>query len=550
MLKNRLCHRKYRKAHSLSPDEQIFSNYLLQRGYHQTLQSFRDEIGRLSQQGERDLLLRTFDQHPDMEPSEFQQFVHSIEALFQGEDIEKLELKFLLHIWYCGNKIEEIPQGRLKLLKQFIEEHGSSLTEVPVMLPYFALPYVDRPLEHSFLKRIGSDEWRRDIRKLLENGLGSPQPGNNRQEQNEWLDIVKDLIQISLHLHHKCEVRDQKQVEMIERVKKYQQVLRDNEISLSATSESMRPSELSRLANNAFPEFGVQLDKSHSLSELSIVENASIPPLNFEALKGELKAMAESGKEEEMCTLLHQLNNRILACRAPGMKSKVVAEYVHADLLSLKSKEHAGLIASIEGLKLVQSMCFFEVGRDYISDSEFYLASVCERLIELGISYIQALGQGRDASFEEEQVCLVFSILQKASMHKSCFEKIVQERSLVDYIANNYLLHFREVPERVLLYLAAFFMSLSLHREGKQICSGIEVHGQSLFEFFIKVWLELEGLVEDEQNLQEIESFIYSILYMMLSEPKIKEIARTIGFQETIHAHMVGKGEEYHTKIA
>ena len=157
MLKNRLCHRKYRKAHSLSPDEQIFSNYLLQRGYHQTLQSFRDEIGRLSQQGERDLLLKTFDQHPDMEPSEFQQFVHSIEALFQGEDIEKLELKFLLHIWYCGNKIEEIPQGRLKLLKQFIEEHGSSLTEVPVMLPYFALPYVDRPLEHSFLKRIGSD---------------------------------------------------------------------------------------------------------------------------------------------------------------------------------------------------------------------------------------------------------------------------------------------------------------------------------------------------------------------------------------------------------
>ena len=58
--------------------------------------------------------------------------------------------------------------------------------------------------------------------------------------------------------------------------------------------------------------------------------------------------MAEGGKEEELCTLLHQLNNRILACRTPGMKSKV-AEYVHADLLFLKSKEYPGLIASIGG---------------------------------------------------------------------------------------------------------------------------------------------------------------------------------------------------------
>ena len=71
------------------------------------------------------------------------------------------------------------------------------------MLPYFALPYVERPLEHSFLKRIGSDEWKKDIRKLLENGLGAPQV-NQRNEQNEWLDIIKDLIQISLCLHQRC----------------------------------------------------------------------------------------------------------------------------------------------------------------------------------------------------------------------------------------------------------------------------------------------------------------------------------------------------------
>ena len=178
------------------------------------------------------------------------------------------------------------------------------------------------------------------------------------------------------------------------------------------------------------------------------------------------------------------------------------------------------------------------------------MASICERLIELGVSYIPALQKQENTSFEEEQICLILSILQKASMHKVCFKKIVQEPSLINYIANNYLLHFRQMPERVVLYLTAFFMSVSLHREGKRICSTVEVHGESLFEFFIKVWLELEALVEDEQNLQEIESFIYSILYMMLSESKIKAIAQKIGFEEIIRANMLSKNEEYHTKIA
>ena len=117
MAKKRIPHRKYHKVHSLSPDEQIFSNYLLQRGYQQTLQSFREEVWKFSHQGQKELLLRTFDQNPNMNSNEFQQFIENIDAHFQGQNMEKLELKFLLHIWYCGNKIEEIPKSRLKMLK-------------------------------------------------------------------------------------------------------------------------------------------------------------------------------------------------------------------------------------------------------------------------------------------------------------------------------------------------------------------------------------------------------------------------------------------------
>ena len=156
--------------------------------------------------------------------------------------------------------------------------------------------------------------------------------------------------------------------------------------------------------------------------------------------------MLHKKKEREYCTVLHQLNNRLLGSQLAPTKKRIAGEYVAADILLLQEREHSKLILSVEGLKIVQSLCFLEIGRTYVASSEFYLPLICERLIELGTSYASSIHEESGSDFEEEQLCLILSILQKVSMHKQCFEKVVAEPTLVNYVVLNYLFHYKVLP--------------------------------------------------------------------------------------------------------
>jgi hypothetical protein len=42
------------------------------------------------------------------------------------------------------------------------------LSEIPELLAYFALPYVDKKIGNPIIKRIYSEEWSGEVRTLLE----------------------------------------------------------------------------------------------------------------------------------------------------------------------------------------------------------------------------------------------------------------------------------------------------------------------------------------------------------------------------------------------
>lgn len=62
-------------------------------------------------------------------------------------------VEFFLHIWYCLGETH-LDKTRVPLLKHYIDVKGESLSELPQLLPYFALPFAENPIAHPFLKRI------------------------------------------------------------------------------------------------------------------------------------------------------------------------------------------------------------------------------------------------------------------------------------------------------------------------------------------------------------------------------------------------------------
>lgn len=52
---------------------------------------------------------------------------------------------------------------------------GDALSELPELLAYFALPYVDNPMDHPFLKRIFTQEWKEGLKTLIIDLIGKKQ---------------------------------------------------------------------------------------------------------------------------------------------------------------------------------------------------------------------------------------------------------------------------------------------------------------------------------------------------------------------------------------
>lgn len=62
---------------------------------------------------------------------------------------------------------EQLEKERIHSLKEYINLKGDALSEVPELLPYFALPYAENPMSHPFLKRIFAVEWREELQNLI-----------------------------------------------------------------------------------------------------------------------------------------------------------------------------------------------------------------------------------------------------------------------------------------------------------------------------------------------------------------------------------------------
>jgi hypothetical protein len=85
-----------------------------------------------------------------------------------------LIVEFYLHIWYCVGE-SHLEKSRIFELKNYINIKGDTLSEIPELLAYFALPYADSPMTHPFLKRIFTVEWREELKSLILNLTGKRQ---------------------------------------------------------------------------------------------------------------------------------------------------------------------------------------------------------------------------------------------------------------------------------------------------------------------------------------------------------------------------------------
>ena len=111
-------------------------------------------------------------------------------------DLISMKLEFYLHIYFAvypsfmaqgpPAQIEKDLRRELMAFKDFLDSAGSYLSKTSEFLQYYALPYVNNPVEHPIFRNVCSKKWATDLRNKLREFLQTNVQKNQSPQLFHW----------------------------------------------------------------------------------------------------------------------------------------------------------------------------------------------------------------------------------------------------------------------------------------------------------------------------------------------------------------------------
>lgn len=111
----------------------------------------------------------------------------------RANDLKCQKLEFYVHIYYAiypalsdsgGN--ERDLKRELGAFKVFLDTKGSELSQTSEFLPYYALPYVQNPIEHPHFSNLCSRKWANGLKNELSEWLRTNLPKISSPSLFHW----------------------------------------------------------------------------------------------------------------------------------------------------------------------------------------------------------------------------------------------------------------------------------------------------------------------------------------------------------------------------
>lgn len=160
--------------------------FLLKNNYLKTLMAFQEEllknysINKSLQMNANEAVVFEEQMLEDFETGNRDSFYEKwnsfIPVNIRFEDINCCKLEFYLQIYFLiypihplFKKSQFLDKNTVAKFKKYLETKGSELSKTNEFLPFYALPYIQKPQEHPALKELFTKEWIINLRnKLLE----------------------------------------------------------------------------------------------------------------------------------------------------------------------------------------------------------------------------------------------------------------------------------------------------------------------------------------------------------------------------------------------
>ena len=149
----------------LTFQEELLKNYSINRSLNMNaseVASIEEQMVEAFENGERDVF--------------YEKWNSFVPINLRFEDLNCCKLEFYLQIYFLiypihplFKKSQFVDKNTLAKYKKYLETKGSELSKTNEFLPYYALPYIQKPQEHPGMKELFTKEWIINLRgKLLE----------------------------------------------------------------------------------------------------------------------------------------------------------------------------------------------------------------------------------------------------------------------------------------------------------------------------------------------------------------------------------------------
>jgi hypothetical protein len=266
--------------------------------------------------------------------------------------------------------------------------------------------------------------------------------------------------------------------------------------------------------------------KPISMNPSQVQLNISV--LDFNKIK---KTLMYEKSENTLCALLQALRWRITKAKGTNSRRESIISFAKNDVVDV-NKEKSMVLDRIlintttkvkeYAARFINALASDYSGRSYLLESD-----------KLVILLITALQQDTGDTVLRKNV---LGALQKLSLRRKP-QIIMIEQDLIRWIVET-LRHEKDtLSEYSYEYATALFMNLSLRGAGKRKCEDPSVP-------VLKVFNELL----EHENLQ-VRTFVNGTLYSLLSRPRLKEQARSMGMNDILNYLMENSEERFKKQI-
>ncbi|XP_074859915.1 lisH domain-containing protein ARMC9 isoform X2 [Carettochelys insculpta] len=469
---------------------------------------------------------------------------HISSSLRDNESLAQ-KLEFYLHIHFAiyllkhsGGKPDKADfDERISCFKTYLETKGAALSQTTEFLPFYALPFVPKPMVHPSFKELFRDNWTPELKTRLEKFLSltlkvrhAPRLLTLYKENGQ---CSKEMVQ---QLHQQLVEAERRSMTYLKRFNKIQV---DYHNLIGVTAELVDSLEATVNGRMITPEylqsvcvrlFSNQMRQSiahsidftrpgtastmlrASLAPVKMQEVPLLPSLDYEKLKKDLI----SGSDRLKTFLLQALRWRLTTSHPGEQRDTVLQAYISNDLLDIhNSSQQRNVLKLLHSknevvrqyvARLINAFASLAEGRHYLSQNPKLLQVLEERL----------KAEDKDSLTREN----VLGALQKFSLRRALQSAMINDGLifwLVDVLKDTDCL-----SDYTLEYSVALLMNLCLRSSGKKMCAKVANH-------VLKVLSDLLG----HEN-HEIQPYVNGALYSILAIPSIREEARAMGMEEIL----------------